>query len=38
MNKNFKTYLIVIASIVVGGAAFTYGALTAPSSNKPVFY
>lgn len=36
MNRNFKIYLIVIASVIVGGAAFTYGALTAPSSNKPV--
>lgn len=33
MNKNVKTFLIVIASIIIGGAAFAYGALTAP--NQP---
>lgn len=34
MNKGLKTYFIVIASIIVGGAAFTYGALTAPDSKQ----
>lgn len=34
MNKTFKTYLIVILSIIVGGSAFTYGALTAPKKEQ----
>ena len=33
MNNNFKIYLIVIASIFVGGLAFTYGAMTAPKKE-----
>lgn len=35
MNKTLKTYLIIVASIVVGGAAFSYGAMTAPKKNQP---
>lgn len=34
MNKTFKTYLIVILSIIIGGSAFTYGALTAPKKDQ----
>lgn len=29
-------YLIIIASILIGGAAFTYGAMTAPKGGKAV--
>lgn len=34
MNTNLKTFLIVIASIIIGGGAFMYGALTAPKSPQ----
>lgn len=33
MNNTFKIYLIVIASIIIGGAAFAYGAMTAPRNT-----
>ncbi len=36
MNRHLKTYLIVIASIIVGGGAFTYGALTAPKKPETI--
>ncbi len=34
MNKQFRIYLIIITSIVVCGAAFAYGALTAPRDQN----
>jgi hypothetical protein len=30
MNRQMKTFLIIMASIFIGGASFTYGAMTAP--------
>lgn len=34
MNKNMKVILITVTAIIVGAAAFTYGALTAPNRQS----
>ena len=36
MNNSLKTYVIVIAGILIGAAAFAYGAITAPKAEQPV--
>jgi uncharacterized protein YpmB len=33
MNKQFRTYIVIILGIVICGAAFAYGAVTAPHES-----